>query len=85
MLVYLFFAGNLTWSIVKGPLEPIVGVIYGIFVGVLIWFIPAKTSVSTVESLEAIVGVVYGIFFGFMNIFSFLRGVEVYDFPIQNA
>lgn len=42
----LYSAGGLAWSIVKGPLEAIVGVLYGILGGVIIWYLPNRASVS---------------------------------------
>ena len=39
--------GDLAWSIIKGPLEAVVGMVYGVCVGAIIWYIPAKSSVRT--------------------------------------
>jgi NhaP-type Na+/H+ or K+/H+ antiporter len=33
---------SLVWSIFKGPVEVLIGVIYGIIIGVVLWFIPSK-------------------------------------------
>ena len=33
---------NLVFSILKGPIEAALGVIYGIFVGILLWYIPER-------------------------------------------
>jgi len=33
-------------SILKGPLEAIVGVLYGVVGGIIIWYIPNRASVS---------------------------------------
>ena len=41
-----YFAGDLAWSIIKGPLEALVGVAYGVIVGFIIWYIPSRASVS---------------------------------------
>jgi NhaP-type Na+/H+ or K+/H+ antiporter len=39
----VFYSGSsLVWSIFKGPIEVLVGVIYGIIIGVVLWFIPSK-------------------------------------------
>ena len=40
------FTGDLAWSIIKGPLEALVGVAYGVIVGMVIWYIPSRASVS---------------------------------------
>ena len=45
--VYFLFSGDLAWSIIKGPIEAIVGVLYGIIVGAVIWYFPSRFSVST--------------------------------------
>ncbi|XP_060581305.1 sodium/hydrogen exchanger 9B2-like [Ruditapes philippinarum] len=39
-----FSTGDLALSIVKGPLEAISGVVYGIVGGILIWYIPNRAS-----------------------------------------
>ena len=46
ILHFLTFAGDLAWSIIKGPLEALVGVAYGVIVGMVIWYIPSRASVS---------------------------------------
>jgi NhaP-type Na+/H+ or K+/H+ antiporter len=39
----VFYSGSsLVWSIFKSPVEVLVGVIYGIIIGVVLWFIPSK-------------------------------------------
>lgn len=43
--------GDLALSIVKGPLEAIAGVVYGIVGGIVIWYIPNRASVSTQNSI----------------------------------
>ncbi|KAK3594872.1 hypothetical protein CHS0354_005945 [Potamilus streckersoni] len=44
MLGIAFSTGGLAWSIVKGPLEAVCGVFYGIIVGLIIWYLPSKDS-----------------------------------------
>ncbi|XP_041363760.1 sodium/hydrogen exchanger 9B2-like isoform X2 [Gigantopelta aegis] len=39
-----FSKGNLVWTLFKGPLEAIVGVIYGILMGIVLWYVPHKSS-----------------------------------------
>jgi len=46
-MLYLFYKlGSLWWVIFKGPLEAVVGVIYGIIFGLILWYIPHKDNVS---------------------------------------
>ncbi|KAJ8318807.1 hypothetical protein KUTeg_003898 [Tegillarca granosa] len=43
------FAGKgdpLAWAILKGPVEAVIGIIYGIVVGMFLWYIPSKDNVS---------------------------------------
>jgi len=44
--IYFLFSGDLALSILKGPLEAIVGVLYGVVGGIIIWYIPNRASVS---------------------------------------
>lgn len=39
-----FSSGDLAWNLFKGPLEAIVGVVFGIVGGVILWYIPQKQS-----------------------------------------
>ena len=39
-------AGNLVLTIFKGPLEALLGVVYGIVLGILCWYVPHKKHVS---------------------------------------
>ncbi|XP_005112307.1 sodium/hydrogen exchanger 9B2 isoform X2 [Aplysia californica] len=39
-----FSSGNIVWTLFKGPIEAIVGVLYGIVGGYIIWYIPQKSS-----------------------------------------
>lgn len=41
-----FVSGNLAWNIAKGPLEAVVGLVFGGVVGGLLWFLPSAQSVS---------------------------------------
>ncbi|XP_054711344.1 sodium/hydrogen exchanger 9B2-like, partial [Uloborus diversus] len=36
--------GSLVWTLLKGPLEPLLGLVYGVLLGVFFWFIPDNTS-----------------------------------------
>lgn len=38
--------GDLALNIIKGPLEALLGVVFGIVAGVFVWFFPGKDSVS---------------------------------------
>ncbi|XP_035227217.1 sodium/hydrogen exchanger 9B2-like [Stegodyphus dumicola] len=38
------------WSFVKGPLEPVVGLLYGILVGVSFWYVPNSESSKQVQT-----------------------------------
>jgi len=44
----LITAGQLAWTIVKGPMEAIAGILYGILFGVILWYLPHKKHVSIV-------------------------------------
>jgi len=48
----LMSAGQLAWTIVKGPLEAIVGILYGIICGVILWYLPHSKHVSCVLVLS---------------------------------
>ncbi|KAL8579403.1 hypothetical protein ACOMHN_026768 [Nucella lapillus] len=39
-----FSTGDLAWNIVKGPLEAIVGILIGITIGVILWYVPQRNS-----------------------------------------
>ncbi|KAH9495832.1 Sodium/hydrogen exchanger 9B2 [Bulinus truncatus] len=43
-----FTQGGLAWGIIKGPLEAVVGVVYGIVSGVILWYLPQKNSKNLV-------------------------------------
>jgi len=40
-----FSEGNLVFNIFRGPIELLMGVVFGSLVGVLCWFLPNKTEV----------------------------------------
>ena len=42
---FYIYLGDLVWTIVKGPLEAVAGVMYGIVLGVLIWYFPHPKQV----------------------------------------
>ena len=44
-------AGHLAWTIVKGPLEAVAGILYGIIFGIILWYLPHSKHVSFVDSL----------------------------------
>lgn len=49
LISYQFVSsGDLAFSIVKGPLEAIAGVVYGIVAGVIIWYLPNRASVCKI-------------------------------------
>ncbi|ESO89178.1 hypothetical protein LOTGIDRAFT_210172 [Lottia gigantea] len=39
-----FSSGNLVWTLFKGPLEALIGICYGVIAGIILWFIPQKSS-----------------------------------------
>jgi len=41
-------AGHIVWTIFKGPLEAIVGILYGIICGIILWYIPHSEHVSCI-------------------------------------
>lgn len=46
-LELLFYVlGNIVWTLFKGPLEACVGVACGVVGGILMWYIPQRSSVS---------------------------------------
>jgi len=42
----LTIVGHLAWTIVKGPLEAVVGILYGIVAGIILWYLPDNKHVS---------------------------------------
>ena len=45
------FAGGLALAIVKGPLEAIAGIVYGILLGVIAWYLPPAKHVGSTSHL----------------------------------
>jgi hypothetical protein len=41
-----YIPGDLTVTILKGPLGVFVGVVYGFVAGIFLWYIPSKDCVS---------------------------------------
>ncbi|BFZ03687.1 hypothetical protein BsWGS_06726 [Bradybaena similaris] len=48
MLGINFSSGDLVWTVIKGPLEALVGVAFGVVYGVLLWHLPQKSSKNLV-------------------------------------
>lgn len=42
LIIFYFVLGDLAISLIKGPLEALLGIAYGIIGGILLWYIPAK-------------------------------------------
>jgi len=42
----LIIVGDLAWTIVKGPLEAVIGILYGIVCGIVLWYLPDNEHVS---------------------------------------
>lgn len=42
ILTFYFFVGDIAVSIIKGPAEALLGVVYGVIGGIVLWYIPAK-------------------------------------------
>lgn len=49
LFIFCFSTGDLAWTIVKGPLEALLGIAYGCILGIFLWFIPAKKCVSDIQ------------------------------------
>ncbi|XP_039273607.2 sodium/hydrogen exchanger 9B2-like isoform X1 [Styela clava] len=54
-------AGDLVWTILRGPVEMIVGIVVGILIGLILWFLPAKNNTHTVRDRVLLV-ISFGIF-----------------------
>ncbi|XP_070185823.1 sodium/hydrogen exchanger 9B2-like isoform X2 [Littorina saxatilis] len=39
-----FTSGDLVWTLFKGPLEAIVGIVFGVVGGVILWYMPQRSS-----------------------------------------
>ena len=46
IIAFFFSTGNLALTIVKGPLEALLGVAYGVIFGIICWYLPHKKHVS---------------------------------------
>lgn len=46
LLALVLLAGNLAITIVRGPLEALGGVVYGILIGIALWYFPSRKHVS---------------------------------------
>nr|KAG5713907.1 hypothetical protein BaRGS_024534 [Batillaria attramentaria] len=44
MLGITFTSGDIVWTLFKGPLEAVVGIVVGIAGGVMLWYIPQRSS-----------------------------------------
>ncbi|KAH9519772.1 Sodium/hydrogen exchanger 9B2 [Bulinus truncatus] len=44
LLGITFSTGDIVWTLSKGPLEVIIGVVYGVVGGIVLWYIPQKSS-----------------------------------------
>jgi len=53
LIIFYFVLGDLAISLIKGPLEALLGIAYGIIGGILLWYIPAK-GVSVYISLTSL-------------------------------
>ena len=42
LMIFDFVLGDLAISLIKGPLEALLGIAYGIIGGIFLWYIPAK-------------------------------------------
>ncbi|XP_055875673.1 sodium/hydrogen exchanger 9B2-like isoform X3 [Biomphalaria glabrata] len=44
LLGITFSTGDIAWTLSKGPLEVVLGTVYGIIGGIILWYIPQKSS-----------------------------------------
>ena len=49
---------DLTMKVLHGPLEVVVGVIYGTIVGLILWIVPNKKHVSYFTSCETVSNII---------------------------
>uniref|UniRef100_A0A2C9K2F1 Cation/H+ exchanger transmembrane domain-containing protein n=1 Tax=Biomphalaria glabrata TaxID=6526 RepID=A0A2C9K2F1_BIOGL len=68
LLGITFSTGDIVWTLFKGPLEVLSGVTYGIVGGVILWYIPQKTS-----KLQLLFRSVLLMFMGLMAIFGSIK------------
>lgn len=45
--IYILVLGELALTIAKGPLEMLLGIVYGLVFGVFLWYFPSKDNVSS--------------------------------------
>ena len=48
---FLFLIGNLVLTLFKGPLEAVAGIVYGLVLGLLWWYLPHSVHVRKIMSL----------------------------------
>lgn len=46
-IISILFLGELALTIAKGPLEMLLGIVYGLVFGVFLWYFPSKDNVSS--------------------------------------
>uniref|UniRef100_T1JIN7 Cation/H+ exchanger transmembrane domain-containing protein n=1 Tax=Strigamia maritima TaxID=126957 RepID=T1JIN7_STRMM len=44
VLAITFSTGNLTMTVLQGPIEVLIGIVYGSVIGLLLWFLPNKSN-----------------------------------------
>ena len=49
-----FSSGSIGLSLVKGPLEAILGVVYGVVIGVVLWYFPTKQTVGSFQTMKTV-------------------------------
>lgn len=61
-----FSTGSLAWNIVKGPLEAVIGIVYGCILGWIMWFVPddSDKQVNLYRIIELIFGGMFAMFGG---------------------
>ena len=45
----MFCVGDMAVTIIKGPLGALLGIVYGFGAGIMLWFVPGKDSVNTLQ------------------------------------
>lgn len=46
-IISILVLGELALTIAKGPLEMLLGIVYGLVFGVFLWYFPSKDNVSS--------------------------------------
>ncbi|XP_023233238.1 sodium/hydrogen exchanger 9B2-like [Centruroides sculpturatus] len=61
-----FSTGSLAWNIAKGPLEAVIGIVYGCILGWIMWFVPGDSDkkVNLFRILELLFGGMFAMFGG---------------------